>query len=103
MRREASAGEAMKWNRAQAELVIAWALYEAGVISLKAALAAWDRAGEMAVFRCQDIRNWPDWRANYRCFCGEPLPPGQMPVCWKCAAEKNQIYHNHKRRVFLHN
>lgn len=87
-------------NRAEVEIVIAVALWQAGVISRPACEAAVGRADRRPVFRCQDLMNWRMPRDREPCeVCGEPSR--RHGLCRRCESEHNAIYHaNGKRRIF---
>ncbi|MEI8290255.1 MAG: hypothetical protein WCH99_12360 [Verrucomicrobiota bacterium] len=86
------------WNQAQIEIVIAWAMWEAGLIQLAEAMAVWDRADKIPVYRCQDFMNWPHAKYGYRCKCGEYCEDGEPPPCFWCKQERAQLYEPTGRR-----
>ena len=89
----------MQLSRAQIEIVLAWALWEAGLIRWADAMLALERSEKVPVFRCQGIECF---KVVENCAeCGERLPKGWAGPCKDCEEVRAQLYEpSGRRRVF---
>ena len=84
------------WNKAQIELVFAWALWEAGLIRWAEAMLVLERADKIPVFRCQGSECF---KFSPTCLeCGERLPKGWVGPCADCEEVRAQLYEPTGRR-----
>jgi hypothetical protein len=92
----------MDMRRSEAEIFLAVALCQAGIISLAKCKFLVDCAMMLPDFRCQDIHNWKKPPAHSVCDCGNEMR-NQFGPCEQCEEEHAAIYEpNGRRRIFIH-